>query len=416
MDHVASALVYLILHAATGERMSVDALADDLARRDVVFLGEEHDNTAGHRFQAEVVEALRKRRPDLVISMEMFERDVQGVVDDYVRGRIDEKTFLENARPWKDHAKHYRPVVEIAREHGLDLIAANVARDAARKASVRGADTILGEPGIARFTSAPADRYRELFADAMKDHVGADGGDAVERMYEAQCLKDDTMAEAITDYFDQHRHRRPLVVHLCGKFHSDYGLGTAVRTLWRRPLLQIGVVTMVAVEDPEKVEAKAHREKGHFIVAVPEEPKPEKKKPEAKEGEKAAEEPAVAETDPVAGIEVKASEPKVTEEKPAEVKPAEETGGRAALGIMPDYAASDDPGVGVSGVTPGGAADTAGLKAGDRILKIGTAKIADLEDYMAILEEHKAGETVDITFSRDGKEQTLKVKLQVSHR
>ena len=82
----------------------------------MVYLGELHDNIAGHRVYAELARLLADRRTDLVISMEMFERDVQGVMNDYLRGRIDEAAFLQHGRPWKDYARDYEPLIELARE------------------------------------------------------------------------------------------------------------------------------------------------------------------------------------------------------------------------------------------------------------------------------------------------------------
>lgn len=419
----AAVLLSLILSTATGQPIGVEALADELCRRDVVFLGEEHDNDEGHRMQAEIVEALRRRRPDVVISLEMFERDVQGALDDYLRGRIGEDEFLKLSRPWPNYKKHYRPVVEIAREHGLDVIAANVPRAAARRASVKGAAAAAAgsdTAGLPRTTSSPRDRYFDLFKETMKDHVGSDNEDALVRMYEAQCLKDDGMAEAVADYLAQHAHRRPLVIHLCGRFHSDFGLGTAFRLLQRRPLTQLGVLTMVAAEDPEKVKIEDHRDRAHFVLAVKEEPKPEKadekKKPE---GEPVAAAPEAAEA-VVATSEAQEvpPAPPAPDAPPAPAVKTEEAPapqGRPALGIMPDYGATD-PGVTISGATSGGAAETAGLKGGDRIIKLDKERIADLQEYMEVLEDLKPGQVIDVTFVRDGAEQTVKVKLGVSHR
>ena len=80
------------MHCRTGKELTLPQLADELASRDVVFFGELHDNVAGHQAYAELARLLVNRRNDLVIAMEMFERDVQGVVNDYLRGRIDEAT------------------------------------------------------------------------------------------------------------------------------------------------------------------------------------------------------------------------------------------------------------------------------------------------------------------------------------
>ncbi|MEK6234352.1 MAG: ChaN family lipoprotein, partial [Planctomycetales bacterium] len=117
---------YRVYSQASGDAVALDAMADDLARRDVVFLGEDHSNPVGHRLELESLTALHKRRPDVVLSMEMFERDAQGVLDDYLRDRVDEKTFLKHARPWRDYQKYYRPLIEFAKMNKLDVVAANV--------------------------------------------------------------------------------------------------------------------------------------------------------------------------------------------------------------------------------------------------------------------------------------------------
>ncbi|MAG59025.1 MAG: hypothetical protein CMJ83_22280 [Planctomycetes bacterium] len=293
MEATLSAILSLIL-SASGASVTVDDLATDFARRDVVFLGEEHDNDAGHRMQLDIVRALYARRADLVISMEMFERDVQGVMNDYLRGRIDEKTFLEHSRPWKGYKKHYRPIIEFAKANGLDVICAC---SPWRLSKVK---EVGGDPDayIARSITTPKDRYFDLFKESMKEHPGEIDAKAMDRMYLGQCRRDDTMAEAIADYLQGHRHRRPLVVHLNGKFHSDYGLGTAIRVLQRRPLAQIGVVSMQSAEDPAKAEVAKDLDRAHYTLVVKAQPKKKPAKPVAKATKPNDEKPAK----PAAGV------------------------------------------------------------------------------------------------------------------
>ena len=279
-------LLSLVVDCSSGQKVDLDVLADDLARRDVVFLGELHDNSDGHRFQLDLLKALHERRPDLVLSMEMFERDVQGIMDDYLRGRIDEKKFLAHSRPWPNYKPHYRPLVEFAREHGLDVIAANVPRPLASLMASKGPDAIRGKPYVARRSSAPADRYWEEFKAAMSHHPhgGGEGGEEmVKRMYLAQCLKDDTMAESIDDYLSLHRSRQPLVVHVTGKFHSDYGLGTVVRLLARRPLAQAGVVGSAELPaDAKELPLDDNRDRAHYMLFVKPQPRRAPPQPKAK--------------------------------------------------------------------------------------------------------------------------------------
>jgi Tol biopolymer transport system component len=80
----------------------------------------------------------------------------------------------------------------------------------------------------------------------------------------------------------------------------------------------------------------------------------------------------------------------------------------ASLGTVPSY--SEDPnqpkGMVISDVVPNGPAAKAGLRAGDRIIQIGTHEIATVADLMFVLQKEQPGTTVTITFVRDGKTQT----------
>lgn len=260
---------YRLVHSRTGKELTLAQLADELATRDVIFFGELHDNVTGHQVYARLARLLAARRDDLVISMEMFERDVQGVLNDYLRGKIDEALFLQHSRPWKDYARDYKPLIELARERKLDVIAGNLPRPVAGKVASKEGSL---SPYLPRNTTAPLDRYWELFADVMKGHPGADG--VVERMYRAQCAKDDAMAEGIADYLAMNPHRQPLIIHCNGNFHSDYGLGTAARLQQRTPLLQTAIISMVAVPDVAKADVTADRKKAHYLLVVPAPPKP----------------------------------------------------------------------------------------------------------------------------------------------
>jgi membrane-associated protease RseP (regulator of RpoE activity) len=85
-------------------------------------------------------------------------------------------------------------------------------------------------------------------------------------------------------------------------------------------------------------------------------------------------------------------------------------GGRPSgpkLGVMPRYDGGGD-GMEISGVMPGGAAEAAGLKKGDKITAIADKPVKNVQDYMAAMGGLKRGEDVELTILRDGK--TMKVK------
>lgn len=236
---------------ATAERRDVSfkTMIERATRADVVFFGEQHDDPATHRAELAVLAALGNGARPVVLSLEMFERDVQGVLDDYLAGRIAESDFLERSRPWERYTTDYRAMVELARARGWPVVASNVPRRLASAVSRKGLavlDTIPANDRalVAREISCPRDDYYTKFAEQMKGH-SAGGGPAsaadsaamramTDRFYEAQCIKDETMAESIVAALDR-AGEGAIVLHVDGAFHSDFGLGTADRVARRRP-------------------------------------------------------------------------------------------------------------------------------------------------------------------------------------
>lgn len=258
----------------SGRKVELSEVVSKLSACEVIFLGENHENDAGHRFQLQVIEQLQAAGHSLAISTEQFERDTQGVVDDYLAGRIDENQFLAAARPWKNYASHYRPIVEFAKAQRVPVLAANLPRHLAARISA-GESIQPHEQVVApRSTSAPEDRYWTLFAETMRGHLGADGAEKLQAFYRSQCAKDDAMAEAITDFVALHPHRPVTVVHLCGHFHSDYGLGTAARVVQRNPLLRTAIVTMEVQSTGTESRPESPRDRAHFTLWTIENPAP----------------------------------------------------------------------------------------------------------------------------------------------
>ncbi|MDX2001068.1 MAG: M28 family peptidase [Chitinophagales bacterium] len=78
------------------------------------------------------------------------------------------------------------------------------------------------------------------------------------------------------------------------------------------------------------------------------------------------------------------------------------------LGTIPDYVAEVE-GVKLSGVREGGPAERAGLKKDDIIIKLAGKDIKNVYDYTYVLGDLKAGEKIDISILRDGKQLTLEI-------
>ncbi|MBI4500802.1 MAG: M28 family peptidase [Gemmatimonadetes bacterium] len=85
--------------------------------------------------------------------------------------------------------------------------------------------------------------------------------------------------------------------------------------------------------------------------------------------------------------------------------------GSASLGTLPDMA-SPPGGVRIQGVRPGSAAEKAGMKGGDVLIRLGKHDIKDLNEMTKALQEHQPGDTVDVVVKRGEETLTLPAILQ----
>jgi hypothetical protein len=88
-------------------------------------------------------------------------------------------------------------------------------------------------------------------------------------------------------------------------------------------------------------------------------------------------------------------------------------GFKTRLGTLPDYA-FDGVGLRITGTSPGGPAEKAGLLGGDVILQLGVVEIEGMAEYMYALNAHKPGDVVTVRYLRDGVEETAQVTLESS--
>lgn len=90
-------------------------------------------------------------------------------------------------------------------------------------------------------------------------------------------------------------------------------------------------------------------------------------------------------------------------------KKSSKGGGLVSLGTIPAYAGSDEPGVEIQGVRPGGPAEKAGIMAEDRIMQLNGKVVNNIYDFMNILDELKADVETDVQVKRYGKIVDLKI-------
>lgn len=83
---------------------------------------------------------------------------------------------------------------------------------------------------------------------------------------------------------------------------------------------------------------------------------------------------------------------------------------KVSTGSVPDFAFSGE-GVRIADLSADSPAEKAGLQKGDIIIKIGEYKVTNLSDYSDALKKFKPGDSVELTYLRDGKENKTQIEL-----
>lgn len=252
--------------SGTGEELSIDEIVEAMDRADVVFLGEEHDDPTAHSLELQLLRLAHERygeHREVILSLEMFESDVQHVLNEYLAGYIRERDFLKASRPWSNYETDYRPLVEYAKENKLPVIAANAPGRYTSMARRRGLASLDSLSSFARYVlphdrvdgsvasavADPSEALSQKFAARMAEldgHGTMPGMPSAEEMLVAQNLRDATMAYWIANSIDS---RRPIVIHVNGSFHSEGKLGIPEHLRRYFPQVSIIVVTMRSEED-----------------------------------------------------------------------------------------------------------------------------------------------------------------------
>ena len=223
----------------------------DLANKRIVYVGEQHDKFAHHQVQLEILQGLYRQNPKVAVGMEMFQRPFQKVLDDYIAGAIDERTFLKRSeyfKRWDIDYNLYKPILDFARAKHLPIVALNVRREIVEKVGKDGLDSLSKEEK--QEIPAQLDRsdpeYRERLKEAFAAHEQHGGKSNFEFFYEAQMLWDETMAESIERFLKQNPGYRMVV--LVGAGHVQYGSGIPKRAFKRNGLGYAIVLSDAEVE------------------------------------------------------------------------------------------------------------------------------------------------------------------------
>ncbi|MBC6112037.1 ChaN family lipoprotein [Pedobacter fastidiosus] len=256
---------YKVYDVKKQKLISLDDIVSDMSKADVLFLGEEHNDSIGHFLEAELFKKLNEKYPQhIALSLEMFHTDVQPIVNEYLAGVISEKNFIKESRAWGNY-KDYRPAIEYAKQNKLSVIAANAAARYSNAVTMGGLDVLKGFPESSKafLPPIPVDtatgRYNEKFTETLGGHnMGS------MKIYQTQNFWDATMAWSMAKFAKANKGIK--IFQLNGRFHSDEKLGTLAKLQKYAPKLKILNISSFSDESFDKPDWGKFKTLGDYII------------------------------------------------------------------------------------------------------------------------------------------------------
>lgn len=345
----------------TRHTSTLPELMSRLAGEQLVYVGETHNSFADHRLQLDILKAMAEQPAGLAIGVEWFQARFQSVLDDFLAGRIDEAQMLQDTEyyeRWRFDYRHYRRIIQFAKENKIPIIALNASRELT---------SAIGRLGINDLPRALRDElpdsydvedkaYETTLRRVFEQHAKVDEAQ-FQRFVEVQLTWDESMAQRVAKYLASKPGRRMVV--FAGKGHVGGRSGIPNRVTRRTDIEGITVAGYGG-------EASAWGEVDFLVLAQPE-----------------------------------------------DLPPA---------GLMQVRLDSRDGGVFVRGFDGESAAKKAGVKSGDRLLAINDRPIRHFADVKLAMLEQRPGDGVDVRLLRrrligDDRVLSLRVELaRVSHK
>ena len=255
------------LFNSAGKEVKYKKLLKASQEADFVFFGELHNNPICHWLQLELTRDLYDiKKSQLVLGAEMIEANDQDVLDEYLKEEVDAEIFEEEADLWKNYKTDYKPLVEFAREHKLNIVATNIPRKYAalvNKKGFEGLDTLsVGEKAFIAPLPIKYDPELKGYKNMLEMMSGMEH--VSENLPKAQAIKDATMAYFIL----KNRTAGQTFIHYNGTYHSNNFEGIIWYLQQADPTFKI--ITIASVEQESiKTMVPENKNLANFILAIP---------------------------------------------------------------------------------------------------------------------------------------------------
>ena len=259
------------LFNSEGKEVKYSKIIEEIAEADIVFFGELHNNPIAHWLELEITKDLfAVKKGELVLGAEMFERDDQLIIDEYLSGLYDASKFEPEAKLWKNYKTDYKPLMQFASDSNLYFIASNVPRRYASMVSKKGFEILdtLSDQAKSYIAPLPIEYDPEVKCYKNMLNMMQNGEDTPahvnENLPKAQALKDATMAYSILENWSAGK----LVIHYNGSYHSSNFEGIIWYLNRYRANLKIITLETVNQKDISKLSTE-NMGVASYIFAVP---------------------------------------------------------------------------------------------------------------------------------------------------
>jgi uncharacterized iron-regulated protein len=255
-----------LLYNANGQKASYEKMIKELAKADVVFFGEYHNNPVSHWLEYEVTKSLyREKEGNITIGAEMFEADNQLILDEYMSGKISAKKFEDECRLWGNYSTDYDPLVTFAKDSSIQFVATNIPRRYADIVHKQGTDQLetLSEEAKRFIAPLPVEMEPDSVLMAGAGIMGMMSKNPL-GIAKAQAIKDATMAYFIAKNYIKGR----LFIHYNGSYHSDGKDGIIKYLKKYNPELRIKTITTAQQEQINKLDSAYHQQADYVICVV----------------------------------------------------------------------------------------------------------------------------------------------------
>lgn len=253
------------LYDSRGKETSYEKLVAAAKGADIILFGELHNNPICHWLEQELTKDLYSvKKNALILSSEMFEADDQIALNEYLSGKLSDKTFKDEVKLWSNYTNDYKPLLDFAKDNHLNFVAANIPRRYASLVYKEGLEKLDSINPEAKKWVCPLPMKYDSELKCYKDIYESAGGHGGENLPKSQAIKDATMAYFIL----KHWAKGKTILNYNGSYHSNYHEGIEWYLKQQRPDLKVLTIGSIEQESIDTLSQSAFN-MADFIICNP---------------------------------------------------------------------------------------------------------------------------------------------------